>query len=867
MKTKSIRVVVSAGLVILMGSLLASAQQVVATNTNVAVPPLVRFSGILNDVNGKPLAGVVGVTFLLYKDEQGGAPLWLETQNLTADKSGHYTVMLGSTSSEGLPTDLFASGEAHWLGVQAEGQAEQARVLLLSVPYALKAGDAQTLGGLPASAFVLAAPPTSGAAETSTASATAASNTSIVPATSSDVTTSGGTVNTLPLFSTATDIQNSLLTQTGTAAINVGGKLNLFATGTANASAGKNSQPLNLAASAYNSSTKAAVAQTFQLQAEPAANDTTTPSGTMNLLYGAGTSSPTETGLKINNKGQITFAAGQTFPGTGSGTITGVTAGNGLSGGGTSGSITLSSTGILSLTQGTGISIAGGQTPTIGINPSVVPQLTAKNTFTGNQTVNGNLSSTGVVTGGSFQIGSNLFAFGSYANENAFLGFGGNATMTGTENTAVGVFALKADTTGFDETAIGNGALYSNTTGRDNTASGVEALSSNSTGGFNTASGSGALSNNSTGSFNTASGYEALTSNTTSNQNTAIGFEALDISKSCCNTAVGYNALYDVSSGQANTGVGNGAGATVDHSVITGTNNTFLGTGTFLTTGTLTNSTAIGANAEVGVSNALVLGSISGVNGATASVNVGIGTTTPAAPLDIAAQSMHTYIGDPCSIAGAYAGIAFGNFAMNCSNYSLQGDGTNTYVNAPTGGAILFRINNKSGPSYMELDSSGNVGIGTGSPDALLSVNGSADKPGGGSWGTFSDRRLKTLDGNFNSGLSQILKINPVRYRYKEENAMGIHDPEQHVGLVAQDVQKVIPEAVTENTKGYLLVNNDPIIWAMLNAIKEQQREIATLRTQLRRRAAKDALLESRLAALERDGAKATRLASARPAP
>ncbi len=63
---------------------------------------------------------------------------------------------------------------------------------------------------------------------------------------------------------------------------------------------------------------------------------------------------------------------------------------------------------------------------------------------------------------------------------------------------------------------------------------------------------------------------------------------------------------------------------------------------------------------------------------------------------------------------------------------------------------------------------------------------------------------------------------------------MGSRDRDEHVGFVAQDVQRVIPEAVTENNKGYLLVNNDPILWTMLNAIKEQQREIATLRAQLR---------------------------------
>jgi hypothetical protein len=43
---------------------------------------------------------------------------------------------------------------------------------------------------------------------------------------------------------------------------------------------------------------------------------------------------------------------------------------------------------------------------------------------------------------------------------------------------------------------------------------------------------------------------------------------------------------------------------------------------------------------------------------------------------------------------------------------------------------------------------------------------------------------------------------------------------------VAQDVQKLIPEAVSADNQGYLIVNNDPILWAMLNAIKEQQAQI-----------------------------------------
>lgn len=133
-----------------------SAQQAALAAANSVVPPVVKFSGVLTDTNNKPVTGTVGVTFSLYQQSQGGAPLWVETQNVSADKTGHYSVMLGSTTSQGIPADVFASGEARWLGVQAQGQAEQPRTVLMSVPYALKAADAETIGGLPPSAFLKA---------------------------------------------------------------------------------------------------------------------------------------------------------------------------------------------------------------------------------------------------------------------------------------------------------------------------------------------------------------------------------------------------------------------------------------------------------------------------------------------------------------------------------------------------------------------------------------------------------------------------------------------------------------------------------------------------------------------------------------
>src|SRR5258708_34466825 len=97
------------------------------------------------------MSGVTGVTFMLYKEEQGGSPLWIETQNITPDESGHYTATLGSVKLDSSLADSFASGEARWLAVQIAQQEEQARVLLVAVPYALKAGDAHTIGGPPPS--------------------------------------------------------------------------------------------------------------------------------------------------------------------------------------------------------------------------------------------------------------------------------------------------------------------------------------------------------------------------------------------------------------------------------------------------------------------------------------------------------------------------------------------------------------------------------------------------------------------------------------------------------------------------------------------------------------------------------------------
>jgi hypothetical protein len=238
----------------------------------------------------------------------------------------------------------------------------------------------------------------------------------------------------------------------------------------------------------------------------------------------------------VSNTGKVTFVAGQTFPGAG--TVTSVGSGLGLKGG------PITSSGSLT------------------IDTAVVPQLGASNTFTGNQSVTGNVTASGQVQGAvvnattSFDIGGAPFAF-SGANGTTFLGFAGNSTSTGTDNTGAGAGALSSNTTGSGEVAFGQGALVSNTSGSDNAAFGTNALFTDAT-----------------GSFNTAIGVDALFSSTGSSL-TCLGFNC---------TAAGRH---------------------------------------------IHNATAIGARAMVSASNALVLGSVAGVNGATATVRVGIGTTSP----------------------------------------------------------------------------------------------------------------------------------------------------------------------------------------------------------------------------------------------
>jgi endosialidase-like protein len=659
------------------------------------VPRLIKFTGTLLDAQNRPMAGPVGVTFALYAQQRGGAALWMETQNVKPDGNGEYAIFLGAESSQGVPAELFATGEARWLGIEVERQAEQERILLVSVPYALKAADAESLGGLPASAYALAQ--------------ASASTVGGVASTSGAVGTSGAS---------GTSVPGSGATPQGTAAKPT-----------------KNARAQSAAAIATN------FIPVFKDNAGTLGSSVLLQNPSSNFL-GVGTASPVSA-LDLR--------------------LTGAAVGDVLSVGNQSGGGRF---GVLSFSRGAGAPfiVQGdvGDDLVLGANLTEKMRITSAGNVgigtsgpfatldvkgTANQllvesSTSGGEASMGFIPGGSmhkWQAGANSAGPGFFVYENGggyhfFIKEGGAVNINGSlnfpattnattgvinlggapfahgfgpANTFLGGFAGNFTMTGGHNTAIGSQALQNNTAGSDNTASGAGALFTNTAGGFNTANGVNVLLLNTTGGANTAIGYLALASNTTGFNNTALGFAAGGGLSSNANT--------------------------------TGDNNTFIGANAGPETSTqLTHATAIGADTKVIASNTIVLG-----NG---SVSVGIGTPMP---------------------------------------------------------------------------------------DNLLTVNGTADKPGGGSWGTFSDGRLKTVFGAFHPGLAQVLKLRPIVYRYKEQNALGIKDTEEHVGFVAQEVEKVIPEAVTKDAEGYRILNNDPILWTMLNAIKEQQGEIVALKARL----------------------------------
>jgi len=215
------RVSIGISVALLLSATVAAQSPCADTHDNCSsVPRFIRFTGSLVDSAGQPRTGVLGVTFSIYGQPFDGTPLWQEVQNVSLGSQGRYSVILGLTTTEGLPLEIFNSPGPLWLGVwpQLEGEKEHSRVILVSVPYALKAADAETLQGLPASAFLRASSATSTQSSATNAVSAAPSvvtntNVSVNQTNASAVTTTGGVLNSVPKFDAATSVVGSQISE------------------------------------------------------------------------------------------------------------------------------------------------------------------------------------------------------------------------------------------------------------------------------------------------------------------------------------------------------------------------------------------------------------------------------------------------------------------------------------------------------------------------------------------------------------------------------------------------------------------------------------------------------------------------------
>jgi hypothetical protein len=418
--------------------------------------------------------------------------------------------------------------------------------------------------------------------------------------------------------------------------------------------------------------------------------------------------------------------------------------------------------------------------------------------------------------------GSDNLAMGHYAlqhnsgSNNVAMGDSALSTNSGSYNVAIGLNTLTGNT-GSDNLAIGQYALQMNN-GSNNQAFGNRA-SRSSQGSYNLAMGQSTLYNNS-GSYNQALGYYAMYSNSGGSNNIAIGSGAMYWSQLADNNIViGNMAMASNSGGDFNIVLGEQAFSSNSG----GSYNLMLGYRAGRNVNGGSGNVIIGANAGLAAvgsfANTLWIANTSGgtplIYGNFATGNVGVGTTNPTSKLTIAGTSsmISNAVGD--IVISATAGSATLIRSASGSNSTLD---INTVDSALTStlrfsnsGKNLFFMHTNQVTDLSRLyvtDSGNSVGV-------YLA-------PGTTSWQAASDARLKENVALIDNALAKVMQMRGVTYNLKGN---GVRE----IGVVAQEVNPLFPEIVDDPTNGYWGVMYDRIGPILIEAIKEQQFQIAGL--------------------------------------
>jgi hypothetical protein len=348
------------------------------------------------------------------------------------------------------------------------------------------------------------------------------------------------------------------------------------------------------------------------------------------------------------------------------------------------------------------------------------------------------------------------------------------------------------------------------------------------------------------------------------------------------NSFVGDHAGYDNTTGYYNTFSGNYSGQGNTY----GNQNTAIGTYTRFGSNNLVNATAIGSHAQVSSSNSIVLGGISGINGATADTKVGIGTNSPLYRLQVENYSNDVYSnyhyfrpGGASTHYGLYnymsslntpTGILFGLYnAVNMPS-----------ANSNTGYGLYSAISGGSGGTHYGVYAYASGG------SSNWAVYSSGDSYATGTWQS-SDERLKRNIGDVKGALDQIMQLKARTYDFRTDEYEFMNLPKgKQYGFVAQELEDVFPEMVRDiqqpktrtgetadgksdtakedifNFKG---VNYQMLIPVLTEAIQEQQKQIEELKAALEALQAKEDLKNGEI--VNKDNAQQASLSQNVPNP